>query len=177
MDKETLIKHVEAGLSTYKIAELENSSNSTIRYWMRKYDLKTKRSENKGIEPTEKTCPMCSKTKPIDEFYNRRNKKGNSPYCKPCTNIQVIDRQRTLKQLAINYKGGCCEKCGYNKYNGALEFHHLDPIQKDFTIANLKLTTFNETIKKELDKCILVCSNCHREIHGGLYPDQDSNLE
>jgi hypothetical protein len=168
MDKETLIKHIESGLSTYKIAKLVNTSNSTIRYWLRKYELKTKRSENKDVEVTEKTCPMCSKTKPLDEFYDRRNKVGNSPYCKPCTKIQTIERQRKLKQDAINYKGGCCQKCGYNKYNGALEFHHIDPTQKDFTIAHLKLTTFNETIKKELDKCILVCANCHREIHGGL---------
>ena len=175
MEKETLLKHIEAGLSSYNIANLENLSNSTIRYWLKKYGLKTKRSE--GTEITQRGCPMCSKIKPLSEFYGRRNKTGNSTYCKQCSTIMVINRQRKLKQLAIDYKGGCCEKCGYNKYNGALEFHHLDPSKKDFTIGHSKLSTFNEKIKEELDKCILVCANCHREIHGGLYPDQDSNLE
>jgi predicted transcriptional regulator len=168
MDKTILNNYILNRLSISEIAKNENCSNTTIRYWLKKYNLKTFRAENKNIESTHKYCPMCQTTKPVVDFYNRRNKKGNSPYCKPCTNVQVIERQRNLKQLAIDYKGGCCEKCGYNKYNGALEFHHLDPTQKDFTIAHLKLTSFNETIKKELDKCILVCANCHREIHGGL---------
>ena len=65
----------------------------------------------------------------------------------------------------ITHKGGKCVKCGYNKCIAALEFHHCNPAEKDFTIANVKSYSFNETIIKELDKCILVCSNCHREIH------------
>ena len=51
---------------------------------------------------------------------------------------------------------------------GALEFHHLDPTKKDFSISHLKRFTFNQIVTSELDKCILVCSNCHREIHAGL---------
>tara|TARA_Y100000022_G_scaffold124448_2_gene107779 strand:+ start:6311 stop:6541 length:231 start_codon:yes stop_codon:yes gene_type:complete len=65
----------------------------------------------------------------------------------------------------VEYKGGSCSKCGYDNYIGALEFHHLDPTQKDFTIAKVKLTTFGEKVEKELDKCVLLCSNCHREQH------------
>ena len=114
-----------------------------------------------------KTCPQCKKTKNISEFYNRRGKEGSSPYCKECTNIQTLTRQRKLKQEAILSKGGKCQCCGYDKYQGALEFHHLNPKEKDFTIGNTKSTTFGK-IKTELDKCILVCSNCHREIHGGI---------
>ena len=65
----------------------------------------------------------------------------------------------------IEYKGGSCTRCGYNKYQGALDFHHLDPKEKDFNPGHLKKYKFDDKIKKELDKCILVCSNCHREIH------------
>lgn len=116
-----------------------------------------------------KKCPMCQMEKPIDEFYKRREhtRKQFSAYCKICTNNMSIERQRNIKQKAIDYKGGCCQICGYNKHNGALEFHHKDPAKKDFNLGHAKMYSF-EKIKPELDKCILVCSNCHREIHGGL---------
>jgi 5-methylcytosine-specific restriction endonuclease McrA len=81
---------------------------------------------------------------------------------------------RNLKQLMVEYKGGCCQKCGYNKYKGALEFHHTDPSQKDFTPSRLKRYKFNDLVKKELDKCMLLCSNCHKEIHYEIL--QEKNL-
>jgi hypothetical protein len=77
----------------------------------------------------------------------------------------VLRRRKKLKILAVEYKGGKCEKCGYNKFIGALEFHHLDPKEKDFSISDSGSTRSWERLKKELDKCIIVCSNCHKEIH------------
>lgn len=68
----------------------------------------------------------------------------------------------------IKYKGGKCQLCGYNKCNRALEFHHLDPAQKDFGISK-NLSKDFDLLKQEVDKCILVCSNCHAEIHNELY--------
>lgn len=115
-----------------------------------------------------KRCPRCETEKPLTDFYNRRNKIGNSVYCKPCSISQTIERQRKFKQQCVDYKGGRCEKCGYDKYVGALEFHHSDPNEKDFTLAHARLTSFSDTIKKELDKCILLCSNCHRETHAEI---------
>ena len=79
--------------------------------------------------------------------------------------IMVSERRRKLKDMAIEYKGGKCEKCGYNKCNGALEFHHLNPQEKDFSISSTGTTKSFDRIKKELDKCIILCANCHREIH------------
>lgn len=73
---------------------------------------------------------------------------------------------KRIKEELIQYKGGKCQICGYNKCISALEFHHLDPTQKDFTISGG--TKSFKTLKPEVDKCILVCSNCHREIHAGL---------
>jgi hypothetical protein len=71
-----------------------------------------------------------------------------------------------VKQRLIDYKGGKCQICGYNRCINALEFHHINPKEKDFTISG-GTKSFN-TLKLEVDKCILVCSNCHREIHAGL---------
>lgn len=81
----------------------------------------------------------------------------------------VLTRRRKLKQLAIEYKGGRCIICGYDKYPGALDFHHTDPKQKDFGLSSSGITRSWARVKEELDKCILVCANCHREIHAGLH--------
>lgn len=88
--------------------------------------------------------------------------------CKKCAVEAVQRRREKNKQLAIEYKGGKCQCCGYDKYQGALEFHHLDSNEKDFGIAEKGYTRSFEKVKKELDKCVLVCSNCHKEIHAGL---------
>ena len=80
----------------------------------------------------------------------------------------VAKRRLKLRTMAKEYKGGKCTLCGYNKYLGALDFHHLDPSKKDFGISVDGFTRSWEKIKRELDKCILICANCHREVHAGI---------
>ena len=63
--------------------------------------------------------------------------------------------------------GGKCVRCGYDKCSGALEFHHIDPSQKDFTISNDR-AKLEESIE-ESKKCILLCANCHRELHAEIF--------
>lgn len=79
----------------------------------------------------------------------------------------VSKRRKKLKSMAIAYKGGKCEICGYNRDYSALEFHHRDASKKDFGLSTRGLTRSWKRIKEELDKCILLCANCHREIHSG----------
>lgn len=74
--------------------------------------------------------------------------------------------RRNIKQRLIEYKGGKCQICGYNRCQEALDFHHINQSEKDYTISGG--TKSFETLKKEVDKCILVCANCHREIHAGI---------
>jgi len=88
----------------------------------------------------------------------------------------VIRRRRKLKRLAVEYKGGKCEICGYDKYLGALDFHHTDPNQKDFGLSSSGITRAWNLIKQELDKCVLVCANCHREIHAGLHSGYQDHI-
>ena len=88
--------------------------------------------------------------------------------CRKCR-VEVVQKRRALiKEKAIQYKGGKCSICGYNKYVGALEFHHLNPNEKDFGIGQKGCTRSWEKVREELDKCILVCANCHREIHADI---------
>ena len=86
------------------------------------------------------------------------------PRCRKCAVESVIKTRKKLKSQAVRYKGGKCVMCGYYKYQGALEFHHLNPNEKDFAFGD-KVLSWSK-MKIELDKCILVCSNCHKEIHG-----------
>lgn len=141
-----------------------DTSKTNIRYWLNKFNLKSK-YRWKIEKRTTKNCPRCQIEKSIKEFYKRRNKAGASVYCKPCSNLEAIERFRRFKTLCVQYKGGKCVICGYNKSVSALDFHHINPKDKSFGIARTKSKKFDKKIKKELDKCNLLCANCHREEH------------
>lgn len=89
--------------------------------------------------------------------------------CRACNTDWCRDRRQDLKKKAIEYGGGACARCGYDKCDAALEFHHLDPSQKDFSFRTRKKMTW-EGLVVELDKCVLLCANCHREVHAGIGP-------
>lgn len=73
------------------------------------------------------------------------------------------------KQKAVDYRGGKCEICGYNKCLAAMDFHHKNPLEKNgYGTGALKSHWTFEKNKPEIDKCILVCVRCHREIHAGV---------
>lgn len=79
--------------------------------------------------------------------------------------------QAQRKNDIVYTMGEECKICGYNKCNAALELHHIDPNEKEFSFSdNVNLAW--EKVKQELQKCILVCANCHREIHQGLIEQQ-----
>jgi hypothetical protein len=108
--------------------------------------------------------------KGIAEKFNR-TRKSVSLYIDKSSKVKVIkdaayfrDRRRKLKKMLVEHKGGCCSQCGYNKSMAALDFHHLDPNEKEFSIGRAYTKTLDSTLK-ELDKCIILCSNCHRELH------------
>lgn len=123
------------------------------------------KNESDGKEEHHKKCAKCQETKSTSEFYNKKRKNAKYfSYCKKCTNILTVERYRTNKLKAVVYKGGKCTTCGYNKCIDCLDFHHIDPLQKDFSISNHKGMSF-DTIKSELDKCVLLCRNCHGELH------------
>ena len=88
----------------------------------------------------------------------------NSYRCSKCSSEAVTKKRRELIAKAVEYKGSKCSICNYNKCITALEFHHVDPSTKLFGISD-GCTRKWETMKTELDKCILVCANCHRELH------------
>jgi predicted HNH restriction endonuclease len=80
----------------------------------------------------------------------------------------AAQRRASIRAQAVEYLGGKCRICGYDKCIAAFDFHHIDPMEKDFNISS---ATSWEKAKAELDKCELLCSNCHREVHDGLHPE------
>lgn len=113
---------------------------------------------------TERYCPRCKSIKPRSAFFEKRLFQN---YCRICSTEKKREDSRKRKQDAVDYKGGKCERCGYSKSLRALDFHHKDPSQKDFNIQERRSSNLGK-IKSELDKCLLLCKNCHYEEHERL---------
>ncbi len=165
MNKDTLIGYINQGLSTWKIAEELNTTQPNIRYWLKKYSLQTLRTTN-SIN-NDRTCLSCNTIKPQEQFY-KRGKKYMS-HCISCFLKNNTTKRQAVKQQCVDYLGGKCSKCGYDKCLAALDFHHLDITQKDKTYVNNRMSF--DKLKPELDKCVLLCANCHREEHHLLATD------
>ena len=75
--------------------------------------------------------------------------------------------RRSMKLQGIKMLGGKCSRCGYDRCVDALEFHHVNPVEKEFKLGSGNTMSWQE-YKRELAKCILVCSNCHKEIHSEI---------
>lgn len=118
----------------------------------------------------EKVCLLCG------SIFRPKNKSANSRSC--CYNCMPDGIQLTRGDFLHKLKqmiGGRCMRCGYCKCSKALEFHHLDSSKKDFTISN-----DNFKLKDAIDeakKCILLCANCHRELHDNLWNINKLNLK
>lgn len=86
-------------------------------------------------------------------------------------------RRAVLRERAVEFLGGKCSICSYDKHPAGFDFHHVNPREKDFTISSAASW---KKIEPELLKCVLLCSNCHREVHAGLHPgflEQDGSWE
>lgn len=159
MNSEELLSLVEQGKSFREIARIKTISLSTVRYWAKKFGLRSK-AYARGQSPL---CKHCGETDPR-RFVKMSNSRIHKTVCKKCHSSRAIDRLRTNKRLAVEYKGGECQACGYNRCQAALVFHHINPGDKDPDFNKMRYWNF-EKIKVELDKCKLLCANCHAEEH------------
>ncbi|KKM20287.1 hypothetical protein LCGC14_1646990 [marine sediment metagenome] len=105
------------------------------------------------------TCIICGRI----YNYSRRGYHRHKSKCGACLKTE---NRRKIKILGIKYLGGKCISCGWNKYVEGLTFHHINPKKKEFSISNSKLRSWKR-VKSELNKCILLCQNCHRGVHSG----------
>lgn len=114
-----------------------------------------------------KKCSKCNIIKNKNEFY-KKNKNGYYGWCKSCLLDFQKQRWKSRKADAVNLFGGKCCMCGYNKNLAALDFHHLDPTIKEYNWNRLCQFPWDKIVL-ELKKCILVCRNCHAELHNPDY--------
>jgi len=103
-------------------------------------------------------CNVCHK-------YYIYDYHGHSTANKCRTCISRENRNK-IKLMAVQYKGGKCVNCGWNMWLSGLTFHHLDPKRKDFSLGHRRSLSW-KLAKREVDKCILLCMNCHSGIHSG----------
>jgi excisionase family DNA binding protein len=169
IDRATLEALVNEGLSTREIAERVGLSQSTVRHWLRKHGLRTHRARrehshgSRGIDSDRKLmqCGRHGST----EFWLE----GRGIYrCLRCRSEAVARRRRRIKQILVAEAGGRCSMCGYDRYVGALQFHHRAGEVKEFGLGDRGLTRSLEVVRAEAAKCVLLCANCHCEVEAGI---------
>lgn len=165
MNKETLEDFLKENLDASEIAKRTHCSRNKVIYWLNKYKLKTPRQNSVNNNYETKLCGKCRQIKSKTEFYSGKKNKLLS-YCISCKHNYYKNKRKNFKTQIVELKGGKCINCGYNKCFAALDLHHISPKEKEFSFNRSNLS-LSPKILKELEKCILLCSNCHREIHNG----------
>ena len=115
-----------------------------------------------------KVCTKCGRELPLDQFNWREKSKGTRrSECKKCHSDFMKNRYKQKKSEIQDLKIGLkCAKCGYNKCGASLEFHHINPEEKDEKVARMMTNNYNlDIVKEEIKKCIVLCANCHHEFH------------
>lgn len=115
-----------------------------------------------------KRCSTCGKELPIEEFYLQQDHKdGVMSMCKACFNAYCVERWRLRKRKYVQYLGGRCECCGISLTDSnyaIFDFHHRNPTEKEMVWTKMRLLS-EEKVLQELNKCQLLCANCHRLVH------------
>jgi hypothetical protein len=162
MDKKQLKKLIEDNASLNQIAKKVGKSQSTVRHWLRKYGLKTKRGP-RGKLPKDfkrKRKCKCGETRP-DKFYGNK-----TTVCAKCHSKYTHESGKKKRKKALEYLGNKCVYCEYNKYDCSIEIHHLNPEEKDTAFSSMRNWSWKR-LEKELQKCVLLCKNCHAALHNG----------
>ena len=159
MKKELIEGCIARGLSIHKMADELGVCFTSIRHWLKKHNLVTQVSK-----PSKEYLCKCGETDG-NKFYQK-----SKTCCKKCHNDRLMSAWRNNKVKAVDHKGGKCMRCGYNKYIGALEFHHRDPTTKECAWDAMCRWTWARIVE-EINKCDLLCANCHREVHEEIRAD------
>jgi transposase-like protein len=173
LSRETLEGLIDEGASIAEIAAALDRGKATVRYWLEKYGLRTQCprrgprrrpgaqiAHDEGLDRAILRCPQHGDTE------HAVDKRG-SYRCRRCRAEAVVRRRRKVKRILVAEAGGGCSICGYDRHVAALEFHHLDPNEKEFTLARRGAHSI-EKLRAEVSKCVLLCSNCHAEVEAGF---------
>jgi hypothetical protein len=171
LDREELAMYLRAGFTIRDMAEATDRSTTALRHWLRRYGLQTYRSELRAASDAARADGLSRPTLRCDTHgLTVFGQRGDDPAyrCLRCRSEAVTRRRRRVKAKLVEEAGGRCVVCAYDRHLGALQFHHLDPGEKRFTIATIGVSLSLERARREVGKCILLCANCHAEVEGGL---------
>lgn len=169
LDRNTVAELVAEGRSARFIAKEMDCSLATVRHWLEVFGMETvpalrRRSlaaaRASGETEVELVCPNCGPS--LHRCFPSR---GFA--CLACRARAVARRRRKVKTILVAEAGGCCARCGFAESMAALQFHHLDPADKEFHIAHRGVTRSIERARAEAKKCILLCANCHAAVECG----------
>ncbi|HVY77941.1 MAG TPA: helix-turn-helix domain-containing protein [Solirubrobacterales bacterium] len=170
VDPELLRQRVAEGKSIREIADELGAGYSTIRYWIRREGLETERSARRkeGKAAAEagllKAYMRCA-THGHTAFFLRPD---GGFRCAKCGIAAVSKRRRQVKRTLVDEAGGCCQLCGFEEHQAALQFHHLDPSGKSFHLSHQGMTRGIGKMRAEARKCVLLCANCHALVEAGV---------
>jgi transposase len=170
LQREQLELSIGEGESIATMAAKFGVSPHTVRYWLARFGLQTEASiqrrralaaKRAGLATLRRTCKQHGET----DFFLE----GRGYYrCLRCRSERVATWRRRAKAKLVHEAGGKCVTCGYDRYVGALHFHHVDPDEKRFGLSRSGSIRSMEALRREAKKCVLLCSNCHAEVEAGV---------
>ena len=169
--REELQPLVEQGASVAEIADAVERSKTTVRHWLQEYGLTTSRAKSRreaGASHAEKTGDVLMRTCVRHGFTEFKDRTPSGYRCLKCRSEAVTRRRRRVKQTLVEEAGGACCICGYRRCIAALEFHHIDPASKRFSLSHRGVARSIERARDEARKCALLCANCHVEVETGI---------
>ncbi|HEY5287217.1 MAG TPA: hypothetical protein VIJ50_08945 [Solirubrobacteraceae bacterium] len=170
LDRHELEMMVASGASIADIAEAVERSKGTVRHWLKEYGLTTSaakiRQENRRQSDDAGDVVMRECLRHGLTEFRRRSPSGYR--CLKCRSDAVTERRRRVKRILVGEAGGVCSICGYRRCIAALEFHHLDPCSKRFSLSHRGVTRSIARARAEASKCVLLCANCHVEVEAGI---------
>jgi hypothetical protein len=165
IERGRLARLIERGLTRAEIAAELDCSASTVAHWLRTYGLRTRRARRAVVVGADGQAIGVCRTHGRTIFV--QDSRGYFR-CKACRKQRVIEWRQRAKRRLVAEAGGSCRLCGYDRFAGALHFHHLDPSRKEFALSTRGLTKSISRLRVEGSKCVLLCSNCHAEVEAGI---------
>jgi hypothetical protein len=164
VERAQLAAFVQEGLTVRQIAARVDRTPATVAKWLRLHGLRTERARTPaadGPSRARRRCPIHGET----DFARR----GDAGWrCLRCRSDAVARRRRKVKAILVAEAGGRCAICAYDRCVGALQFHHVEPTAKRFSLSETGVTRSLARAREEAQKCVLVCANCHAELETGM---------
>ncbi len=153
-------------MSVAQIAESLGRGTASVRHWLREYGLETIWAKRRGAsrEQRSKMTLRCAQ----HGMTTFRLRVTGGYRCAKCNTEAVSRRRRNVKRVLVEEAGGACRLCGYARCIAALEFHHVVPADKRFSMSARGLARSIARAREEAKKCVLLCANCHAEVEAGM---------